>query len=103
MSILIDNQPNYERKRITRCVWRQNHCGLSLGGLPTLIISLSVTISVDVVYSLLLSVSKVVTVKPIFYQNEKLLASGNLASPDAKDSTFASPDARIPTCWYLLR
>ena len=41
-------------------------------------------------------------VKPIFHQNAQLLASGNLASPNAKDRTFASPDARIPTCWYLL-
>ena len=30
MSRLIDKQPNYERKRITMCVWRQIHCGLSL-------------------------------------------------------------------------
>ena len=30
MSRLIYKQPNYERKRITRCVWRQSHCGLSL-------------------------------------------------------------------------
>ena len=33
MSRLINKQPNYERKRNTRCVWRQNHCGLSLRGL----------------------------------------------------------------------
>ena len=31
--------------------------------------------------------------KPIFHQNAKYLASG----------TFASPNARIPTCWYILR
>ena len=29
MSRLIDEQPNCERKCITRCVWRRNHCGLS--------------------------------------------------------------------------
>ena len=41
-------------------------------------------------------------IQPIFHQNAKLLASGNLASPNAKYITFASPDARIPTCWYIL-
>ena len=41
--------------------------------------------------------------KPIFHQNAKYLASGNFASPNAKDSTSASPNARIPTCWYILR
>ena len=30
MSRLINKQPTYERKRITGCVWRLNHCGLSL-------------------------------------------------------------------------
>ena len=30
MSRLIGKQPNCERKRLTRCVWRRNHCGLSL-------------------------------------------------------------------------
>ena len=29
-------------------------------------------------------------VKPIFHQNAQLLASGNLVSPNAKDSTFAN-------------
>ena len=42
------------------------------------------------------------TVKPIFHCDAKLLALGTFASPNAKDSTFASPDARIPTCWYLF-
>ena len=28
MSRLINKQPNYGRKRITKCVWCQNHCGL---------------------------------------------------------------------------
>ena len=42
-------------------------------------------------------------VKPIFHQNAKYLASGTFASPNAKDSTSASPNARIPTCWYILR
>ena len=39
--------------------------------------------------------------KPIFHQNAKYLASGTFASPNAKNSTSASPNARIPTCWYL--
>ena len=43
------------------------------------------------------------TIWPIFHCDAKLLALGTFASPNAKDSTFASPDARIPTCWYLLR
>ena len=30
MSRLINKQPNRERKRISRCVLRRNHCGLSL-------------------------------------------------------------------------
>ena len=42
-------------------------------------------------------------IKPIFHCDAKLLALGTFASPNAKDCTFASPDARIPTCWYLLR
>ena len=41
------------------------------------------------------------TVKPIFHQNAKYVASGTFASPNAKNSTSASPNARIPTCWYL--
>ena len=41
--------------------------------------------------------------KPIFHQNAKLLAFGTFVSPNAKDRTFASPDAKIPTCWYILR
>ena len=41
--------------------------------------------------------------KPIFHQNAKYLASGTFASPNAKDSISASPNARIPTCWYFLR
>ena len=32
--------------------------------------------------------------KPIFHQNAKYLASGTFASPDAKDRSFASPNAR---------
>ena len=32
--------------------------------------------------------------KPIFHQNAKYLASGAFASHNAKDSTFASPNAR---------
>ena len=40
--------------------------------------------------------------KPIFHQNAKYLASGTFASPNAKGSTSASPNARIPTCWYIL-
>ena len=43
------------------------------------------------------------TIKPILHCDAKLLALGTFASPNAKDSTFGSPDARIPTCWYLLR
>ena len=31
--------------------------------------------------------------KPIFHQNAKFLASGTFASPNAKDSIFASPNA----------
>ena len=42
-------------------------------------------------------------IKPIFHCDAKLLALGTFASPNAKDSIFASPDAKIPTCWYLLR
>ena len=34
------------------------------------------------------------TVKPIFHQNAKYLASGTFASPNAKNSNFASPNAR---------
>ena len=41
--------------------------------------------------------------KPIFHQNAKYLASGTFASPNAKNSTSASPNTRIPTCWYILR
>ena len=41
--------------------------------------------------------------KPIFHQNAKYLASGTFASPNAKNSTSASPNANIPTCWYILR
>ena len=33
-------------------------------------------------------------IKPTFHQNAKYLASGTFASPDAKDSSFASPNAR---------
>ena len=40
--------------------------------------------------------------KPIFHQNAKYLASGTFASPNAKGSTSASPNSRIPTCWYIL-
>ena len=43
------------------------------------------------------------TLKPIFHQNAKYLASGTFASPNARNSTSASPNARIPTCWYILR
>ena len=32
--------------------------------------------------------------KPIFHQNAKLLALGTFASPNAKDRTFALPNAR---------
>ena len=42
-------------------------------------------------------------IKPIFHQNAKYLASGTFASPNAKNSTSASPNTRIPTCWYILR
>ena len=45
----------------------------------------------------------IISFKPIFQQNTKYLASGTFASPDAKNSTSASPNARIPTCWYILR
>ena len=45
---------------------------------------------------------KMPSLKPIFHQNAKYLASGTFASPNAKDSTSASPNARIPTCWYIL-
>ena len=41
--------------------------------------------------------------KPIFHQNANYLAAGTFASPNAKDSISASPNARIPTCWYILR
>ena len=41
--------------------------------------------------------------KPIFHQNATYLALGTFASPNAKNSTSASPNARIPTCWYILR
>ena len=34
------------------------------------------------------------TFKPIFHQNAKYLALGTFASPNAKDSTSASPNAR---------
>ena len=34
------------------------------------------------------------TIKPIFHQNAKLLALGTFASPNAKDRTFALPNAR---------
>ena len=34
------------------------------------------------------------TLKPIFHQNAKLLALGTFASPNAKDRTFALPNAR---------
>ena len=34
------------------------------------------------------------TLKPIFYQNAKLLALGTFASANAKDSTFALPNAK---------
>ena len=34
------------------------------------------------------------TVKPIFYQNAKLLALATFASANAKDSTFALPNAK---------
>ena len=34
------------------------------------------------------------TLKPIFHQNANYLASGTFASPNATDSTFASPTAR---------
>ena len=43
-----------------------------------------------------------VSFKPIFHCDAKLLALGIFASPDAQDDTFALPDARIPTYWYLL-
>ena len=33
--------------------------------------------------------------KPIFYCDAKLLASGNFALGNAKDSTFALPNAKI--------
>ena len=42
------------------------------------------------------------SLKPIFHQNAKYLASGTFASPNAKYSTSASPNARIPTYWYIL-
>ena len=42
-------------------------------------------------------------VKPIFHCDAKLLALGTFASGNTKNSTFALPDAKIPTCWYLLR
>ena len=32
--------------------------------------------------------------KPIFHQNAKSFASGTFASPNAKDSSFALPNAR---------
>ena len=44
-----------------------------------------------------------IQLKPIFHQNAKYLASGTFASSNAKNSTSASPNARIPTCWYILR
>ena len=40
-------------------------------------------------------------VKPIFHCNAKPFALGTFASPNTKDSTFASPYAKIPTCWYI--
>ena len=40
-------------------------------------------------------------VKPIFHQNAKYLASGTFASPNAKGSTSASPNARVPMLVYL--
>ena len=40
-------------------------------------------------------------IKPIFHCDAKLL--GTFASGNAKNSTFALADAKIPTCWYLLR
>ena len=41
--------------------------------------------------------------KPIFHCSAKLLALGTFASGNAKNITFALADAKIPTCWYLLR
>ena len=35
-----------------------------------------------------------VNIKPIFHQNAKLLALGTFASANAKDSTFALPNAK---------
>ena len=43
------------------------------------------------------------SLKPIFHCDAKLLALGTFASGNAKNSTFALSDAKIPTCWYLLR
>ena len=34
------------------------------------------------------------TLKPIFHKNPKLLALGTFASANAKDSTFALPNAK---------
>ena len=35
-----------------------------------------------------------ISLKPLFHQNAKYLALGTFASPNAKDSTSASPNAR---------
>ena len=43
---------------------------------------------VVVIYQLL------IFIKPIFHQNAKLLALGTFASANAKDSTFALPNAK---------
>ena len=58
------------------------------------IVSLSVSNEYHTVY---------IEVKPIFHCDAKPFALGTFASHNAKDSTFASPNAKIPTCWYLLR
>ena len=42
-----------------------------------------------------------VEVKPIFQCDAKPFALGTFASHNAKDGTFASPNPKIPTCWYL--
>ena len=48
----------------------------------------------SLIHSLMCRVLVTETIKPIFHQNAKYLASGTFASPNAKDSIFASPNAR---------
>ena len=60
-------------------------------------------LQVDIPYQkIILVFREKLCLKPIFHQNAKYLGSGTFASPNAKDSTSASPNARVPTCWYIL-